>query len=62
MVHIVIIGGGIGGLTTALALQHVGFESRVFEQAPALQDVGAAIAIFGYALFASAIDAAFYPK
>ena len=50
MVQIAIIGGGIGGLTTALALQHFGFQSQVFEQAPALHDVGAAIAIWPNAL------------
>lgn len=46
MVHIAIIGGGIGGLTAALALREFGFESEVYEQAPALLDVGAAIAIW----------------
>lgn len=50
MVQIAIIGGGIGGLSTALALQHFGFRSQVFEQAPALHDVGAAIAIWPNAL------------
>jgi 2-polyprenyl-6-methoxyphenol hydroxylase-like FAD-dependent oxidoreductase len=41
--RIAIIGGGIGGLTTALALRQFGFEPQVFEQAPALLEVGAAI-------------------
>ena len=50
MVRIAIIGGGIGGLTTALALRHFGFESQVFEQTPALHDVGAAIAIWPNAM------------
>jgi 2-polyprenyl-6-methoxyphenol hydroxylase-like FAD-dependent oxidoreductase len=50
MVQIAIVGGGIGGLTTALALQNFGFESQVFEQAPELHDVGAAIAIWPNAL------------
>ena len=50
MVQIAIIGGGIGGLSAALALQHFGFKSQVFEQAPALHDVGAAIAIWPNAL------------
>ncbi len=50
MVRIAIIGGGIGGLTTALALKEFGFESVVFEQAPALLDVGAAIAIWPNAM------------
>src|SRR5438445_580909 len=41
--RIAIIGGGIGGLTTALALRQFGFEPEVFEQAPELLEVGAAI-------------------
>ena len=45
-----IIGGGIGGLTAALALQQAGYEPEVFEQAPALLDVGAAIAIWPNAM------------
>jgi 2-polyprenyl-6-methoxyphenol hydroxylase-like FAD-dependent oxidoreductase len=49
-VKIAIIGGGIGGLTTALALRHFGFEAEVFEQAPELLDVGAAIAMWPNAL------------
>jgi 2-polyprenyl-6-methoxyphenol hydroxylase-like FAD-dependent oxidoreductase len=49
-VKIAIIGGGIGGLTTALALRHFGFEPEVFEQAPELLEVGAAIAIWPNAL------------
>ena len=50
MVRIAIIGGGIGGLTTALALRQFGFEPEVFEQAPELLDVGAAIAIWPNAM------------
>ena len=50
MVHVAIIGGGIGGLTAALALNEVGFNCDVFEQAPELHDVGAAIAIWPNAM------------
>lgn len=50
MVQIAIIGGGIGGLTATLALQQSGFQVDVFEQAPALHDVGAAIAIWPNAM------------
>ena len=50
MVQIAIIGGGIGGLTAALALQQSGFQAEVFEQAPELLDVGAAIAIWSNAM------------
>jgi 2-polyprenyl-6-methoxyphenol hydroxylase-like FAD-dependent oxidoreductase len=47
---IAIIGGGIGGLSAALALRRAGFEPEVFEQAPALLDVGAAIAVWPNAM------------
>ncbi len=50
MVRICIIGGGIGGLTTAIALRQFGFEPDIYEQAPALLDVGAAIAIWPNAM------------
>lgn len=41
-----IIGGGIGGLAAALALGREGFEPTVYERAPALLEVGAAIAVW----------------
>ena len=50
MVQFAIIGGGIGGLTTALALRQAGFEPEVFEQAPALLEIGAAIALWPNAM------------
>jgi 2-polyprenyl-6-methoxyphenol hydroxylase-like FAD-dependent oxidoreductase len=50
MVQIAIIGGGIGGLTAALALRQYGFQAEVFEQAPVLLDVGAAIAMWPNAM------------
>jgi 2-polyprenyl-6-methoxyphenol hydroxylase-like FAD-dependent oxidoreductase len=40
---IVIIGGGITGLTTALTLQKLGFSCQVYEKAPELKAVGAGI-------------------
>lgn len=49
-VRIAIVGGGIGGLTVALALRQFGFEAEVYEQAPELLDVGAAIAVWPNAL------------
>ena len=42
---VVVIGGGIGGLTTALALLSRGIDVDVFEQAPRLGEVGAGIQI-----------------
>jgi 2-polyprenyl-6-methoxyphenol hydroxylase-like FAD-dependent oxidoreductase len=52
--RIAVIGGGIGGLTEALALRQFGFEPRVFEQAPQLLDIGAAILIWPNATWADA--------
>ena len=43
--ELAIVGGGIGGLTAALALQRAGMRVRVFEQAPALGEVGAGISL-----------------
>lgn len=48
--RIAIIGGGIGGLTAALALRQLGFAPEVFEQAPALLEVGAAIIMWPNAM------------
>ena len=45
-VHVFIIGAGIGGLTTTLALQREGFRVSVFEQAPELGEVGAGLTLF----------------
>jgi 2-polyprenyl-6-methoxyphenol hydroxylase-like FAD-dependent oxidoreductase len=49
-VRIGIIGGGIGGLTAALALRQFGFAPQVFEQAPNLLEVGAAILMWPNAM------------
>lgn len=43
--HILIAGGGIGGLTAALALLQRGIDVTVFEQAPELKELGAGIQI-----------------
>jgi 2-polyprenyl-6-methoxyphenol hydroxylase-like FAD-dependent oxidoreductase len=48
--RIAIIGGGIGGLTAALALRQLGFEPQVFEQAPELLEVGGAIIMWPNAM------------
>ena len=40
---ILIAGGGIGGLTLAIALARRGIEARVLERAPALEEVGAGL-------------------
>jgi len=47
---IIIIGGGIGGLTAAVALSKVGADVQVYERAPELREVGAGIALASNAL------------
>ncbi|WP_436494571.1 FAD-dependent monooxygenase [Actinokineospora sp. HUAS TT18] len=46
----VVIGGGIGGLATAVGLARRGWDVRVHEQSPAFEEVGAGISIWGNAL------------
>lgn len=43
--RIAVVGGGIGGLTLALALRDVGLDSVVYEAAPELREVGAGLQI-----------------
>jgi salicylate hydroxylase len=43
--HVAVIGGGIGGLSTALALAMQGASVVVYEQAPAIAEVGAGLQI-----------------
>lgn len=45
-----IIGAGIGGLTTAIALEQKGFNVRIFEQAKIMKPVGAGIIIANNAM------------
>lgn len=42
---VVIIGGGIGGLTAAIALRQRGLDAQVYEAAPELEAVGAGIMV-----------------
>lgn len=44
-VRVVIVGGGIGGLAAALALQSIGVGVGVYEQAAQLGEVGAGVAV-----------------
>jgi salicylate hydroxylase len=43
--RVAIVGAGIGGLTLAIALREHGIHAEVFEAAPELREVGAAVAI-----------------
>ena len=43
--QVLIAGGGIGGLAAAIGASRAGWEVRLFEQAPALSEVGAGIQI-----------------
>jgi 2-polyprenyl-6-methoxyphenol hydroxylase-like FAD-dependent oxidoreductase len=48
--RVVIVGGGIGGLTAAVALQAVGWEVVVCERAPELREVAAGISLWPNAM------------
>jgi 2-polyprenyl-6-methoxyphenol hydroxylase-like FAD-dependent oxidoreductase len=43
---LIIAGGGIGGLTAALALTRAGFDVAVYEQAPAFAEIGAGMSLW----------------
>jgi 2-polyprenyl-6-methoxyphenol hydroxylase-like FAD-dependent oxidoreductase len=47
-----VIGGGIGGLATAVALRRAGWAVEVFERAPELKEVGAGLSLWRNALAA----------
>lgn len=42
----IVIGGGIGGMSTAIALEKVGYETAVYEAVKEIKPVGAAISIW----------------
>lgn len=50
-----IIGGGIGGLATAIALRQIGCEAIVFERVTTLREVGAGLSLWANAI--KALDA-----
>ncbi len=41
-----IIGAGIGGLTTGIALQQAGYDVKIFERANAIREIGAGLSIW----------------
>jgi 2-polyprenyl-6-methoxyphenol hydroxylase-like FAD-dependent oxidoreductase len=46
----IIVGGGIAGLSAGIALRKAGYEITLFEQAPKLEPIGAALSIWGNAM------------
>jgi 2-polyprenyl-6-methoxyphenol hydroxylase-like FAD-dependent oxidoreductase len=44
--HIAIIGGGIGGVATAVALQHFGIRATIYERATELREAGAGMMLW----------------
>ena len=50
MTKVLITGGGIGGISTALSLIKHGFEVEVYEQASELMEIGAGIQLSANAM------------
>jgi 2-polyprenyl-6-methoxyphenol hydroxylase-like FAD-dependent oxidoreductase len=48
--RVIVVGGGIGGLSTAIALDRTGHDVVVLERAPSIDPVGAGISLFANAL------------
>jgi 2-polyprenyl-6-methoxyphenol hydroxylase-like FAD-dependent oxidoreductase len=48
--RVIVIGSGIGGLTTAIAMRKVGFNVVIYERAPELREVGAGISLWANAM------------
>lgn len=44
--HVAVVGGGIGGLATAVFLRHRGIRATVYEQAAQLREVGAGVFVY----------------
>ena len=46
----IVVGGGIGGASAAIALRQVGLEAVVFEKAGELREIGAGISLWANAM------------
>jgi len=56
--RVIVLGGGIGGLCTAISLRQIGLDVVVYEQAEELCQVGAGLTIWANAIKAlDALDA-----
>jgi 2-polyprenyl-6-methoxyphenol hydroxylase-like FAD-dependent oxidoreductase len=51
-VKAIVIGGGIGGLTAAIALHKAGIEAHAYECAQELREIGAGISLWANAIHA----------
>jgi 2-polyprenyl-6-methoxyphenol hydroxylase-like FAD-dependent oxidoreductase len=49
-VRAIVVGGGIGGLTAAIAIGRIGVEVVVFERADELHEIGAGISLWANAM------------
>jgi 2-polyprenyl-6-methoxyphenol hydroxylase-like FAD-dependent oxidoreductase len=48
--RVLVVGGGVGGLTAALCLHQAGFEAEIFEQAPELGELGVGFNVLPHAI------------
>lgn len=48
--RVIIVGGGVGGITTAIALKQRGIDVEVYERTPELKEVGAGVSLWPNAL------------
>src|SRR5919197_4101153 len=56
---VAVIGAGIGGLTTGIAMRHAGFDVTVYEKMPELREVGSGLTLWTNAMRAlKKVDAA----
>ena len=53
--RVLVAGGGIGGLTTALSLHAAGIDAVVYEAAPAMRELGVGINLLPHAVRAACL-------
>jgi len=51
-IRALIVGGGIGGLAAAIALQRVGIKATVYDKVPQITEVGAGLSLWSNAMVA----------